>query len=575
MSQIHFGERYFATRERIATVIRGIKSLAAETGTELGDSLSTETFETDPGAPFLFVVSGEVNAGKSTLINGLFGHELCAVNSLPETDRVIWYRHGTPPRDVMNDPPLEERYRPIEFLHDFNLVDTPGTNSAIKNHLEVTDKFFPVADLILFVFPVTNPWGAATWNLISQLPSDCYPKVVLIVQQSDRREEEDLRVIVQHMADLATKRIGMVPKIFPVSGKLAFESKIAGASGEKDYRASGMPALDEFISRQVCDSQERRAALQTWRTRASDALVLIEDRIEDQNRVLADQHHFLESLEGEIDSMREELVARLPNHLIAVAEVFETQAVWVSNSLGRSLGLFKSVFRVFVGDKTGSEIESLFIERLRSAVEDVAESDGQDIVAACRDHWEKLGVRVKESIGAEIEDATQVDEKLAQARLRFVNRIGRAAHQGIGNLHVRKDLEREIRRRNLALKSFTATTLLFFIFGAICGISEIPWLPPVACGIALLFATGGMIIAISTKRRIKRDFRRSLLNTCGTFADMLRSDYEEALRIFFQDYTTCLKSIRKHLSREKLAVEPKLGRWHDLFLTIKSIEQDI
>ena len=34
-----FGERYFATRERLSDVMRGIAALAAETHTELGDRL--------------------------------------------------------------------------------------------------------------------------------------------------------------------------------------------------------------------------------------------------------------------------------------------------------------------------------------------------------------------------------------------------------------------------------------------------------------------------------------------------------------------------------------------------------
>ena len=573
MSQIPFGERYFGIRDRIAEVVSGIHYLAADTDTELGEDFSKHAFNDDLRNPFLFLVCGEVNAGKSTLINGLFGHPLCPVSILPETKQVIHYRHWVTPREIDISPQMMERHLPIDFLRDFNVIDTPGTNSTDEAHLGIAESFFPAADLIMFVFPVTNPWGSATWNLISRLPTDCHERIVLILQQADKQEADDVKITVQHMSDLAMKRIGFVPKIFPLSGKSAFEAKQAGA--EKDYRRSGLPALEDFISRNVCDSQVRVQALQTWRRRAADALFAIENRVDDQTRVLGNQHHFLESLEQEIDSMREALVSRLPNHLAGVAEVFETQAVWVSKALGRSLGVCRSLFRVFVGDRTGSETESLFIERLRGAVEDVAESDGQDIVTACRDHWEKLGLRVKESIGAEIDETALVDEKLNQARIHFVSRIGRAAHEGIGNLHVRKDLESEIRRRNVALKSFTATTLLFLIIAAICGILTIPWLPLIACAIALLFTLGGMFIAISTRRKITRDFRYSLLNTCGAFADTLRTDYEDALRIFFQDYTACLGSIRKHLSNEKLAIEPKLGRWHDLFLTLKSIEQDI
>ncbi|MEP2774961.1 MAG: dynamin family protein [Luteolibacter sp.] len=575
MSQPKFGERYFSIRSRIAGVVKGILELARDTGTDLGDALSHTAFEKDLGSPFLFVVCGEVNAGKSSLINGLFGRELCKVNILPETDRVIWYRYGAPPRDVQSTDSLEERYRPIEFLRDFNLVDTPGTNSIVKGHQQMTERFLPVADLILFVFPVTNPWGAATWNLISSLPPECLNHVAFIVQQVDQRDPADIKVILEHMADLSMKRIGIIPRIFPVSGKMAFEAKRAGSFGDPDYLRSGFPALEEFIGHRVCDSQERRIALQTWRSNASASLRKIEDRIEDQTRVLGDQNHFLAALEEEIDAMRERLVQRLPKHLAGVAEVFETEAVWVTGALRRWLGLIRSVFRVFVGDRTGSETESLFIDRLRTAVEEVAESDGKDVVTACKAHWEDLGKRVEEAIGTVIDEQEPVDTKLELARQRFVQRIGRAAHQAIGNLHVRKELERELRRRNLALKSFTATTLLLLIAGAICGIFGFPWLPWIFCGAALAFTIAGGIIAVITRIRITRDFQNSLLDTCGAFAEALRADYENALRIFFQDYTTCLNSIRSHLAKEKLAIEPKLSRWHDLFLTLKSIEQDI
>lgn len=575
MSQSFFGERYFATRERIAQVLSGIHRLASDTGADLGEDLSSVGFEKDLGSPFLFVVCGEVNAGKSTLINGLFGKELCRVNILPETDHVIWYRYGAAPRDEHVTPALEEKYRPVEFLKDFNLVDTPGTNSVVRGHQEITERFMPVADLILFVFPVANPWGAATWNFISRLAKESHPRMVFVIQQADQRDPGDVKIILEHLADLSMKRIGMFPPLFAVSGKHAYEAKRREPFGERLYRSSGFAELEDFVSRRVCDSPEKRAALQTWRVNASRALAKIEERIEQQTRVLGEQGRFLEAVESEIDVMREHLVSRLPRHLANVAEVFQTEAVWVTKSLTKWLGVASSFYRVFMGDRTGSETESLFIERLRQAVETVAESDGVDVVEACKGHWSELGTRVKELIGTDIDKSESVDEKLEQARRRFVQRIGRAAHQAIGNLHLRKQLERELRMRNLALKSFTASTLVFLILGALCGIFGFTVLPFVFCAAALLFLGGGIWIALITRHRITRDFQNSLLDTCGAFAETLRTDYEDALRIFFQDYMACLASVRKHLAGEKLAIEPNLSRWHKLFLTLKSIEQDI
>jgi predicted GTPase len=575
VSEIQFGERYFATREQLADLMHGIAELAVQTGTGLEDQLPFAEMAKGLGAPFLFVVCGEVNAGKSTLINGLFGRDLCRVNILPETDRVHWYRYGKPARDVEITPVLEERYRPIEFLRDFNLIDTPGTNSIVQTHKQITEKFLPTADLVLFVFPVSNPWGAATWDLISRVPADVMERMVFIIQQADQREEMDITVILGHMADLSKKRIGRVPPIFAVSGKLAYEAKRAHPASVESLKRSGYPALERFISKSVCESPSRKQTLETWRAQAAAALRTVEDRIEDQTRELHQQGRFLESIEREIDDIRERFVTRLPRHLAGVAEVFETEAVWVSKRLRRSLGVIPSIFRLFVGDRTGPEMESIFIGRLQSAVEAVAENDGLEVVDACRTHWNGLVGRVKEAVNVDMGDPAPLDLTLEAANRRFVQRLGRAARQGIGNLKVRNQLDKELRRRNVALKSFTFMTLVLTTAGASCGALGLPWLPAILCGLAALFLTGGVVAALLTRKTITADFQKRLLDTCGGFASTLRSDYEEALRIVFHDYLSSLGAVRTHLAHEKIAVEPRLKRWQELFLTLKAIEQDL
>ncbi len=575
MSESPFGERYFATRERLSGVMRGIAELAKETSTDLGDKLPIEEMEQGLGTPFLFVVCGEVNAGKSTLLNGLFGRELCRVNVLPETHRVYWYRYGNPARDVEVTPLLEERYRPVEILRDFNLVDTPGTNSIEREHQEITEKFIPAADLVLFVFPVSNPWGAATWDFISRIPQDMLERVAFVVQQADQREPKDIEVILGHMADLSMKRIGQKPKIFAVSGKLAFEAKRSSPFARDKLKASGITVLEDFISKTVCQSPARRRTLETWRGQAAAALRAVEDRIEDQTRGISQQGRFLERVEREIDDVRERFVKRLPRHLAGVAEVFESEAVWATKQLRKRLAAVPSIFRLFTGDRTGSEMEAVFIERLQAAVEAVAEKDGDELVDECQAHWNHLGDRVQDEMSIDLRSADPVDETLAQARKRFVTRIGRAARQGIGNLKVRNQLDKELRRRNIALKSFTFMTLILTTAGAVCGGLGIPWLPYILCGFAALFLIGGILTAWITRKSISREFQHRLLDTCGAFASTLHSDYEEALRIVFRDYAGCLGNLRSHLAKEKLAIEPRLKRWQDLFLTLKAIEQEL
>ena len=99
--------------------------------------------------------------------------------------------------------------------------------------------------------------------------------------------------------------------------------------------------------------------------------------------------------------------------------------------------------------------------------------------------------------------------------------------------------------------------------------------PLVLCGLAALFLTCGIMAAWATRKSITRDFQQRLLDTCGAFASTLHSDYEEALRIVFRDYAASLANLRTRLAREKLAVEPRLRRWQELFLTLKAIEQEL
>ena len=62
----------------------------------------------------------------------------------PATDRVYIFRYGAEEKSV--EFLSASTYLPISFLHDFNVVDTPGTNTmvAAKHHRE----FIPRADLV-------------------------------------------------------------------------------------------------------------------------------------------------------------------------------------------------------------------------------------------------------------------------------------------------------------------------------------------------------------------------------------------------------------------------------------------
>lgn len=561
------GGPYLATRDRLARLCHEILALAGDTGTDLSPIITAAGVEQELRKPFTFIACGEVNSGKSSLINTFCRTPLCPTGNLPATPRITRYRYAKSPRDTPIGPHLQDSYRPIGFLNDFIWIDTPGTNVMDAGQQALLLELAGEADWVLGVLAATNPWAAATWEMMSRLPVAVLDRSVLVLQQADRCGAGDVEVICGHVLDLARKRLGRELPVFPVSAKLA---GLDGGGSE-----GGMRALEERMGRVVCGSAGRMALLDDWRRQAAAGLRQVEDGIDHLNRELERDERFVRGIGREIEEARAGFVARLPHHLENVASVFRAEALAVSRMLHWRLGAWVSMLRLFRGDRTGHLMEETFIGRLRRSVEEVAVKDGDEVVAACAEHWRELGGRIPDGLAAHMASASAMDGTLARARGRFIASLGQAAGEGIGSLRVRTRLDRQLRARNASLRAFMITTLLLVTLGGICGAFGLAWPAIGLCGLALVFLAGGIVVAWLTRSRVVTDFRENLLDACGTFANTLHGDYEDALRAVFHEYAATLGDLRAAIDGGKLAIEPHARRWRELFLTLKAIEQDM
>jgi len=150
-------DRYLQLKGELESGLAGLIKLGAEVQRSSEQLDTLQALLRDIAEPLLFVVVGEVKSGKSSLLNALFGDEFAKVDVLPATDRVYIFRYGQEEKSTEISPRLTERYLPIPFLRDFNVVDTPGTNTMVKEHQMTTEEFMPRADIVLFVFSVANP----------------------------------------------------------------------------------------------------------------------------------------------------------------------------------------------------------------------------------------------------------------------------------------------------------------------------------------------------------------------------------------------------------------------------------
>lgn len=171
--------------------------------------------------PFMFVIVGEVKAGKSSFINALLdtGKEVTKVAPQPMTDTIQQILYGEEPEQVQINPYLKKILLPVEILKEIAIVDTPGTNTIVEHHQEITESFIPASDLIVFVFEAKNPYRQSAWQFFDFIRSDWRKKIIFVLQQKDLMPAEDLEVNRKGVIQYAEKQGIKEPVVFTVSAK--------------------------------------------------------------------------------------------------------------------------------------------------------------------------------------------------------------------------------------------------------------------------------------------------------------------------------------------------------------------
>jgi ribosome biogenesis GTPase A len=236
---VNFIQKEFQVfRGRIEDIVKDLHQLTIKIG---HDELAKTVHELRNRLhePFMFVIVGEVKAGKSSFINALLEteKEICKVAPQPMTDTIQQIMWGETESVVVVNQYLKQVFQPIEILKEIAIVDTPGTNTIVEHHQEITERFIPSADLIVFVFEAKNPYRQSCWDFFEFIKQEWHKKVIFVLQQKDLMDADDLEVNIKGLKQQALKKGILDPNVFAVSAKdeLAYRYDISGFSMIRDY----------------------------------------------------------------------------------------------------------------------------------------------------------------------------------------------------------------------------------------------------------------------------------------------------------------------------------------------------
>lgn len=311
----------------------------------------------------LFVVVGEVKSGKSSFINALLNESICEVAADPCTANIQELVYGAEYRKSILGNHWERISLPRDVLREITIVDTPGTNSIIREHQAITERYLPQSDLVIFVFPARNPYTHTAWELLSVVRSEWHRKTVFVMQQADLVTQGELATHRQRLIQYARQRHVQEPVVFTVSAKREMEG--AADSGFTEFR--------QFLRDTVQSGEVWRIKWQGALDTVHHILEQIDRRLQEEKQVIASDQAFFVEMLSLVVARREKSSAFQTMVVENLCTSYERLTRQLEQDIVEGLGMGNLIRRAmpFSGDKGFRS----WTERIQASFEEAVKRD--------------------------------------------------------------------------------------------------------------------------------------------------------------------------------------------------------
>jgi small GTP-binding protein len=548
-------DRYLRLKGELESGLAGLIRLGSELQRPAEELDTLQALLRDISEPLLFVVVGEVKSGKSSLLNALFGNEFAKVDVLPATDRVYIFRYGSDEKSTEVSSKLTERYLAIPFLRDFNVVDTPGTNTMVKEHQMVAEDFMPRADIVLFVFSVANPWTQSNWEFLDFLQKTWLKNVIFVLQQIDLREPTEIDVIHRHLQDTAMRRLGFVPPIFPVSARKALLARTSGLDKEKLWEESAFAALEEQINFIVTESSTRMLKLRSTFQAARVALEDLNREIRGfLDRILADIA-VLDRLDALLETRREQMLRQVATLVREGERAYDETIKERTTLLRRELTWWRSfqlIWRRSVGHR---ELHAKIEAKLRQLLQPQMQKAVSKLEIDLRGLWPQMQDLLENQLSADLQkQARQSVPDFAGQRRELSESIQAAFIDILAGKTLQERLASSYSQTALSLRvvvAIIAIAAAVGVFARARGETAIGALVVAGIGASL-----AIFLAFNHRRKVLRDYERQLSPKRTEFSQNLEKQFAKAIDAFCAEMAKKFQDLKEICQTQRRRYEP-------------------
>jgi tRNA U34 5-carboxymethylaminomethyl modifying GTPase MnmE/TrmE len=502
---------------------------------------TVESLRRNINEPFLFVVVGEVKAGKSSFINALLGAEVCETDIEPRTDAIQQIVYADEPFRMQIEPNLRKIGLPIDILKDISIVDTPGTNTIIQEHQIITERYIPNSDLTFFVLFGKNPYQKSAWDFLDFVSVEWRKKVVFILQQADLLKPADLQTNLERVRDYANLKQIKSPIIFATSADRELNNEAE----------SGFEAVRAYIRNMVSSGESYKIKLRSVSGTTQKIIDALSGDIRGLQEQLEADRRTVDSIRSRIEAGRKRSRYEVDNLTERLVGRYDSLSARIKREFRDSLSVFTVIRRSFVGifNKEASmqawvnEFQERCQRDLKSSLEEVSNEGAQHFVDGIRQLLEGLTHDLNNVQTKQIQ-SNLISIKILERRQEVIESVKCKVNQ----LFADEDITQSLSANADNMAAEIVGGAIASVAGIILHIIEFTVAEAILNAIGIAFAGIGVIIfavGIAWQRnRIIQRFEQALDNEKDRFkleiTDRLNQKlsiiYEEVERIFVQFY---------------------------------------
>ncbi len=268
-------EAFHARRQAVIDNLEALVAQARTVGANtLADRIGREVVDKLRADRFNLVVVGEFNHGKTTFVNALLGTDALPVGVTPTTASVHHVSYAEVPRATVVHQSGEREELPFDSLHRLAvgettrddvkhvevgypaellrerivLVDTPGVNDLCLQRADITYKYIPQSDAVLFVIDAGQPLKESERLFLrDKLLGQSRDKIIFVVAKADIWSDSERVEALDYIRGELAKHVEG-PVVFPISASAA----LAGRREE-----SGLDPLIRHLTAFLADERGR------------------------------------------------------------------------------------------------------------------------------------------------------------------------------------------------------------------------------------------------------------------------------------------------------------------------------